>query len=246
MSSSRLPGKVIREVMGRPLLFYQVERLKKVDKIDKIIIATTKNKEDDPIVQFCEKQSVEYFRGSENDVLERCYHAALQCQSDTVLRFTADCPLIDPKAIETELEFFLNNKCDYVYLGLTFAEGICCDILSFRALETAYKNAMTKEDREHVTPYIHHHPELFKIICMENKTDDSKYRFVVDNSEDLEVVKAIIEALYKEGSPPFNSEDIKKFLDGRPDIFQKNKHIIRNEGFDVFKTIKYEKKINDK
>jgi spore coat polysaccharide biosynthesis protein SpsF len=234
IASNRLPGKVLKEVLGRPILLYQLEQLKGVSQIEQIIVATTTSRKDDPIVELCKRESVAYFRGSEDDVLKRFYQTALHYKVDTIVRLTADCPLIDPAAVKMAIESFVNGQYDYVYLGPTFAEGICCDIFSFRALEIAYTRAELESEREHVTPFIHHHPELFKIKALENKTDDSKYRFVVDRAEDFEVVKAIIESLYCENSGPLQANEIKQFLDNNPSIFQKNAHIIRNEDYNVF------------
>ena len=235
MTSKRLPGKVLKKVLGKPLLLYQVEQLRGLGDIEQIIIATTTSEEDYPIVELCKKESIAYFRGSEDDVLERFYQTALHYKVDTILRLTADCPLIDPEAVKGAIECFRGHEYDYVYLGLTFAEGICCDIFSFQVLEVAHKNAKMKSEREHVTPYMHNHPELFQIRALENKTDDSKYRFVVDKPEDFEVVKAIIESLYKENAKPFSSKDIKQFLADNPAVFQKNAHVIRNEDYNIFK-----------
>lgn len=235
IASRRLPGKVLKEILGKPVLSYQLEQLKSVSEIEQVIVATTTSPQDDPIAEWCEKQSVACFRGSEDDVLERFYQTASHYNADPVIRLTGDCPLIDPDAVKTAIECFITEKYDYVYLGLTFAEGICCDIFSFQALETAYKNATLKPEREHVTPYLHNHPEMFKIKVLENKTDDSKYRFVVDEPEDFDVVKAIIESLSRKNSGPLYSKDIKEFLDRNPSILNKNAHVIRNEDYDVFK-----------
>jgi spore coat polysaccharide biosynthesis protein SpsF len=234
MASTRLPGKVLKEVLGKPILLYQLEQLKSVNQIEQIIVATTTSRKDDPLVELCKRESIAYFRGSEDDVLERFYQTALHYRADTIVRLTADCPLIDPAAVKIAIESFVNGQYDYVYLGLTFAEGICCDIFSFQALEIAYARAELESEREHVTPFIHNHPELFKIKALENETDDSKYRFVVDKPEDFEVVKAIIESLYRENSGPLRANEIKQFLDNNPSIFQKNAHITRNEDYNVF------------
>ena len=142
--------------------------------------------------------------------------------------------MIDPKAIDLAVDYFMKNKYDYVFLGLTFAEGICCDVFSFNALKIAFEKAKLKAEREHVTPYFHNNPDVFNIFCLENKMDDSKYRFVVDKQEDFEVIKAIIEGLSKKGESPFHAEDIKKFLNENPDIYNLNKNILRNEDCNVF------------
>jgi spore coat polysaccharide biosynthesis protein SpsF len=141
---------------------------------------------------------------------------------------------VDPEAVKAAIECLGSGAYDYVYLGLSFAEGICCDLMSFAALELAYRNAKLQPEREHVTPYMHNHPELFKMKCLENNVDDSRYRFVVDEPEDFEVVKSIIEGLQGERDGLFHSEDIKRFLDEHRAVYEKNAHVVRNAGYDVF------------
>ena len=230
MTSTRLPGKVLKEVMGRPLLSYQIERLEKIGEINKIIIATTINKEDNLIIKLCEKEKVPYYRGSEDDVLDRYYEAAKKFGVDHILRITADCPLIDPEICSHVIKVYFGSEVDYVHTGPTFAEGIDCEIMSFRALEKAWQEARLKSEREHVTRYFYNHPELFTEVALTNKTDDNKYRFTVDNYEDFLVVKAILEALYSKSSKLFSANEIKEFLDIHPDVLSLNAHVKRNEG----------------
>lgn len=239
MTSTRLPGKVLKEVRGKPLLSYLIERLRRVNNIEKIIIATTNNKEDDPIVELCKKEFVSYFRGSEDDVLDRYYQTAKKFGVDHVVRITSDCPLIDPQICDRVIGIYINSDIDYVHTGLTFAEGVDCEVLSFRALQKAWHEANLKSEREHITLYIHNHLKLFKKITLINETDDSKYRFTVDEWEDYLVVKAILEGLYSRDSQPFTANDVKEFLDAHPDIFQLNSNIIRN--FGLFKSLKGDK-----
>ena len=223
MTSTRLPGKVLLEVMGRPILSYQIERLRRVNNLDNIIIATTTNRDDDPIVEFCERESASYFRGSENDVLDRYYQAAKKFGVNDIMRITADCPLIDPQICDNIIQIYLESDIDYIHTGLTFAEGLDCEVLSFNVLERSRREASL------LSEYVHNHPELFKKVTFQNKTDDRKYRFTVDEQEDFLVVKAVIEALYKE-SIKLSTHEIKNYLDSHPDVFSLNSHIIRNEG----------------
>ena len=230
MTSTRLPGKVLMEVMGRPLLSYQIERLQKIKNIDDIIIATTTNKEDDPVIALCKKEDVSFFRGSEHDVLDRYYQAAIKFGVDHIVRITADCPLIDPEICGRVIDTYMNTDIDYVHTGLTFSEGLDCEILSFKALEKAWQEAALPSEREHVTQYLHNHPELFNKITLHNDTDDSRYRFTVDEEADFLVVKAILENLYSDHSQCFSAEEIKSFLDAHQDIFHINAGVIRNQG----------------
>lgn len=229
MTSTRLPGKVLKEVMGKPLLGYLVERLHYCRSFDKIILATTVNKDDEPIVSFAKREGLLFYRGSEHDVLDRYYQAASQFNIKHVIRITSDCPLIDPQICDYVVEGYLKSNVDLTHTGPTFAEGVDCEIFSFNALERAWKEAALKSEREHVTVYCHNHPELFKKVTLVNKTADDKYRFTVDEYEDFIVVKAIIEKLYRKESL-LTTAEIKSFLDENPSIFKINSHIIRNEG----------------
>lgn len=230
MTSTRLPGKVMKMVNERPLLSYLVERLRFCNHLDKIILSTTTNKEDDSIVLFAKEENLYFYRGSEYDVLDRYYQTAKKFRIDHIMRITSDCPLIDSQICDHVIEVYFKSKVDSVHTGATFAEGVDCEVLSFKALEKAWHEASLKSEREHVALYLHNHPEIFKKITLINETNDSKYRFTVDEPEDFEVVKAIIEALYRKGAEPFKTKETISFLDEHPDIFKLNAHIIRNEG----------------
>ena len=230
MTSTRLPGKVLMEVMGRPLLSYQIERLRFSKRIDNIIIATTTNKEDAPIVELAQKEGLNFYRGSEDDVLDRYYQTAKKYNVKHVMRLTADCPLIDPDICDSIANAYFENNVDYIRTGESFAEGLDCEIMGFNALAKAWRNAETKHEKEHVTLYIRNHPELFKIMVKENDTDDSKYRITVDEEEDFIVVKTILENMYKGKGTCFSTGKIKNFLNKNPEVYQLNAGIIRNEG----------------
>ncbi len=229
MASTRLPGKVLLEVNGRPLLDYLLERLKASKKIEKIIIATTANSKDDVIASYAKKNNIPFFRGSEEDVLDRYYRAAKKFNIDHVIRITADCPLIDPKLCDEVIDTYLKEKADYACLGPTFAEGLGCEIFSFEVLENVHENALKKSEREHVTLFINTHQDQFRRIVLRNSTDDGSYRYTLDHPEDFEVIKAIILALYR-GPIPFESQQTRQFLDHNKVIFAMNAHIKRNEG----------------
>lgn len=230
MTSTRLPGKVLMEVMGRPLLSYQIERIRFSKRIDNIIIATTINKEDNPIVELAQKEGLDCYRGSEDDVLDRYYQAAKKYNAAHIMRLTADCPLIDPDICDRIVKVYFNSGADYVHTGESFAEGFDCGIISFQTLSAAWHEAKLNSEREHVTLYIRNHPEKFYNITVENETDDSNYRITVDEQEDFFVVKAILENLYQEMKNYFTVREIKSFLDNHPEIYKLNADIIRNEG----------------
>lgn len=230
MTSIRLPGKVLLEVKGKPLIEYLLSQLEQVEHLDKIVLATTTNREDNPLVEYAAKRKINCFRGSEDDVLERYYKAAKNYKLGHIVRITADCPLVDTGVCNRVMETYLSTESDFVHTGLTFAEGLGCEIFSFDVLTKAYQNARLSSEREHVTLYIHNHPDIFKITTLQNTTDDSRYRFTVDELEDFEVVKAIIEGMPEEKPGSFTAEKVKKFLDEHPEIYQLNAAVVRKEG----------------
>ncbi len=230
MTSTRLPGKVLKPVMGRPLFEYMTERLLRAKKLDTIVVATTTNDADEPIVAFAKKQGLAVFRGSEQDVLSRYHGAAKAYGINHVVRVTSDCPLIDPVIVDRAITRYGSSGCDYLHLGTTFAEGLDTEVFSFTKLAMAHEQAKLRAEREHVSLYFHNNPEKICKEVIENDTDDSRYRITVDEPQDFEVVKAVFESLYTAERPLFHIEDIKSFLDKHPHIFAKNSHIIRNEG----------------
>ncbi|XPV76170.1 MAG: cytidylyltransferase domain-containing protein [Desulfovibrio sp.] len=229
MTSSRLPGKVLMPILGKPLLAYQLERLRRCKNIDKIVLATTTNTEDDPVAELAKHEKIDIFRGSEHDVLDRMYHAATAAKATTFVRLTGDCPLIDPLLIDTMVTLLDNPQIDYAHTAQSFAEGLSCEVCSMKLLEEAWNKAELASEREHVTLYIRNRPEKYSLFSYNNERDDSGYRITVDEPEDFEVVKLIIEALYPKTSD-FTFTEIRNFLLEHPEIVRMNSKIIRNEG----------------
>lgn len=230
MSSTRLPGKVMMEVMGEPLIGHMIDRLKHCKRVDDIIVATSVDSANDKMCKYLMERGVKVFRGSENDVLERYYLAAKQFNLQYIVRLTADCPLIDPDIVDKFITEFFSQGADYVCGTPRLAEGLDTEVFSFQILENAYRHAGKKSEREHVTRYFHNNPYLFKLVKIENETDDSKYRITVDEQADFEVVKKIFEKLYINKNTIFDITAIKKFLDQHPEIQALNSSIVRNEG----------------
>jgi spore coat polysaccharide biosynthesis protein SpsF (cytidylyltransferase family) len=220
----------MKQVMGKPLLGYLVERLRACSHLDNVIIATTVNAEDDVIANYANQEKLLVYRGSEHDVLSRYYESAKEFGVDHIARITSDCPLCDPAIIDRAIKTYLEGKYDYVHLSPSFAEGLDTEIFAVEALEVAYRNAHLRSEREHVTLYFHNNPGAFRKLVIENETDDGHYRITVDEPEDFEIVKAVLEALYEKDAVPFSFGTVKSFLDDHPEILQKNSHIIRNEG----------------
>ncbi len=228
MGSSRLAGKVLKKVLGRPLLSYQIERLRKVKNADQIVVLTTTRFEDDLINKLCLDENIACFRGSEHDVLNRYYEAAQLFKPSAIVRSTADCPLIDPKITEEVISLFLNNqpKCDYASNSLerTFPRGLDVEIISLNALTQAERMATQSFEREHVTAYIYKHPEQFILKNLALNPSQAKHRWTVDTPEDFELIKRIIETLYPK-DPDFDMQSILNLLKNHPDWFQLNAHI---------------------
>jgi spore coat polysaccharide biosynthesis protein SpsF len=225
MTSTRLPGKVLKEINHRPLLDYHIMRLLKTGF--QIVIATTTNPSDDCICDYAVKHNIKYYRGSEHNVLSRFYEAALKYNLNVIVRVTSDCPLIDPDLIKHNVEKYivLNNPNVYMSNALdrTFARGFDFEIFSFEALKEAFINARIESDLEHVTPYIWKNKSgkiEFMHICQE--IDNSRFRITVDTKEDFDLVKLLIEK-YKADELSYNK--IEDILDQHPELVEINSHI---------------------
>ncbi len=230
MRSSRLPGKVLKTILGKPLRFlYLIERIKTLNEIKNIIIATTQHTDDDIIQKFCEDKNIKFFRGSENNLVERFYLTSKKFGCDPIIRLTSDCPLMDPNVLRRQIKYFNERKCDYSYLGLTYPEGICSDMFTFETLDKIYKNAKTSLELEHITPYIKKNKSKFYIEELKDTKDNSKFRFTVDYKEDFILIEKIIKSLYKDGSVNFSYNDVVDLLSKNKDLFEINSKINRNE-----------------
>lgn len=220
MTSTRLPGKVLKTVLGKPLLQYQLERLARCQQIDTLVVATTTNATDDPVVALCQQLGVATFRGSENDVLERYFLAARAFQADWVIRMTADCPVIDPGVVDAVITQALqaNPPCDYVSntLERTFPRGLDTEVFSFRALAEAMQEACLPAEREHVTPFIYTRPERYRVGQYKQALDWSAYRWTVDTPEDFELIRRMLEALMPV-QPEFTLGDMVALLEQHSD-----------------------------
>jgi spore coat polysaccharide biosynthesis protein SpsF len=226
MTSTRLPGKVLKTILDKPLLEYQIERLQRVRNIDELVIATTINMTDEPIVSLCHQLGIHCYRGSENDVLSRFYGAAQEYAADAVVRITSDCPLIDPQIIEQVVDFYKSTDYDYVSncLERTYPRGMDTEIFSMLALSEAFAEATTIPDREHVTPFIYRQSERYRLGYVYYEKDYSHYRWTVDTQEDFALIRRIIEALYPQ-QPEFTLEVCLDLLNQHLDWAQLNSHI---------------------
>jgi spore coat polysaccharide biosynthesis protein SpsF len=166
MGSTRLPGKVMMKVDGIPMIQFLVERIRKVKKIKKVIIATTKNKKDDILVNFCKKKKINFYRGSENNVVKRIFDAAKKFDGKIIVSITGDCPLIDPKLIIKLLDIFIKKKPDIATNShiRSYPDGMDCTIVNFKSLKKINDNARGKKEREHTFLYVERNISKFKLI----------------------------------------------------------------------------------
>jgi len=221
MASTRLPGKIMKKVLDKTLLEYQLERLFRVKQADQVVIATTDHGEEQPIVSLCEKLGVPYFRGSEQDVLARYHGAATEYGAGVVVRITSDCPLIDPAVVDMVISFYLAHKEEYDYVSNTFPEltyprGMDTEVFSYKALKEAYEQAQDQAEREHVTIFIKRRPKRYRIKNLPYDKDYSHYRWTVDTPEDFALIEKMITALYP-ANPYFSLEDCLLLMEEHPE-----------------------------
>lgn len=236
MSSTRLAGKVLADLNGKPMLARQLERLALSKRAKGVLLATSTEASDDPIAEFCRTQGVAHYRGRLDDVLDRYYQAAVTAKFDPIVRITADCPLIDPAVIDTMLDLFAEKDLDYLANtappeGSTFPDGMDVEIFSFAALEQAWKEAKKPSDREHVTFYFWKNPELFRTFRHDLVGENlSSYRLTVDYPADLELVRAVHADLTRV-RPDFTLRDVIEHLRRNPRLLDKNAGIQANQGW---------------
>lgn len=231
IGSTRLPGKVLRELEGKTVLERVIERVSASRCIDQVVVATTDKRDDLKLVEICERIGTGVFCGSENDVLDRYYKAADFFGACQVVRITSDCPLMDPRVIDAVVGLHREKDADYTSNTLkeTFPDGEDVEVMSFLALEKAWKEAELASEREHVTPYLRKHPELFKHASLVNGTDLSKKRWTLDNWEDYLFIQRIFKELHGKKAL-FGMEEVLSLLAEHPEIEEMNHHIGRNEG----------------
>ncbi|MFM7850888.1 MAG: cytidylyltransferase domain-containing protein [Flammeovirgaceae bacterium] len=226
VSSTRLPGKAMLPLCGEPLLLRMIERVKMAKLVGNVVVATTTSAEDNAIVALCEKNSIEVYRGSKSDLLNRHYQVANKYKATAVVKIPSDCPLIDPTIIDNVIQFYLNNKFDYVsnLHPATYPDGNDVEIMSFDALEQAWENAIAPMELEHTTPYLWERPEHFSIGNVKWQTNldySMSHRFTIDYPEDYEFIKQIYENLYP-NKPQFSLQDILNLLDANPMMMEIN------------------------
>lgn len=231
VSSTRLPGKVLKPILGKPMLSHQIDRVLQSRRIDQLVIATSTDPSDDQLEILCRQTGVSCFRGSLNDVLDRFYLAAKTRRPQHVVRLTGDCPLIDPEIIDAVIDFYLAGSYDYASNAIqpTFPDGLDVEVFRFSTLKQAWKEAALPSQREHVTPFIHQQPDRYRIGHYCNAEDLSHLRWTVDEPEDFKLITLIYETLYP-ANPDFTMQDILNLVDAKPELRTLNAHFMRNEG----------------
>ncbi len=228
MGSTRLPGKVMKEILGKPVILWDLERVSHSKLIDEIVVAVPYGKENDVIVDTIKEYNdkIVTTRGSEEDVLDRYYQAAVQTNADVVVRITSDCPLIDPVVIDSVIKQFLDNDCDYCSNSLTrtYPRGLDTEVFSFKVLENAWNEANKDYEREHVTPYIIENPDKFKLLNVASDIDLSHLRWTLDTKEDFEFINAVYKRIFPK-KQLFLMDDILELLSREPELIDINSHI---------------------
>ncbi len=228
MRSERLPGKVLKPILGRPLLSFELERLRRANTVDEMIVATSTGPADDAIEAFCRAENVVCFRGSEDDVLLRYREAAASRGADAVVRVTADCPLIDPEVVDRIVAFYRANagKYDYVsnVLTRTYPRGLDTEVFSRVALERVHREAEDPREREHVTLFLNSRPDRFRLGNVVGARDESAHRWTVDTPEDFEFVRRVLEKLYP-ADPGFGTADVLRLMEEDPALAEINRHV---------------------
>ena len=236
MTSRRLPGKVMRLLLGREMILHQLERIKRAKLVDEIIVATSVDPTDDILAECLEKNGQKFHRGDLNNVLSRYYHTALVLQpssDSSIVRLTADCPLTDPAVIDAVISQHLQSKADYTSNTMkpTFPDGLDVEVCTWTALQKAHAEAKTDFEKEHVTPFFYQNPSKFHLESHLNPMGDlSTLRWTVDEPTDFALVEKIYGALYPQ-NPAFSTVDIMNVLRANPEWQKLNTGLIRNAGY---------------
>jgi spore coat polysaccharide biosynthesis protein SpsF (cytidylyltransferase family) len=231
LTSTRLPGKVLKKVCGKTLLELQIERVRRSKLLKKLVVATSEDAGDGQIEELCKRLDVSCYRGSLDDVLDRYYRAAILFGGETIVRITGDCPLFDPELADRIIERHKEEGDDYTSNTIepTYPDGLDVEVMKFESLSRAWNDARKLSEREHVTLYIYTHPELFKLGSYKGKIDYSRLRWTVDEPEDFCFIRDVYEMLYPQ-KREFTSDDVHALLRKCPELTALNSKYKRNEG----------------
>jgi spore coat polysaccharide biosynthesis protein SpsF len=240
MGSSRLPGKVLKQILDKPMLWYIVRRVRATPSIDQVIVAVPDDAANQSLREFCRDYSVPYFAGSELDVLDRFYGAARMHGGDPVLRITADCPLVDPELIEKLIGIHRTGRYDYASVAAgadaeslehgRFPDGLDAECFNFECLEQAWRKATDPRDREHVTRYIWRQKDKFRCAKLFAEEEYPRLRLTVDHPQDFMLISQIYEELYDE-SRVFKLSEVMDLLNRNPQLLKLNQHLIETQNY---------------
>ena len=231
MRSTRLPGKVMLSLCGKPMLARQIERMKRAQLLDGIVLAASDDVADELLFPIAQEQGVNFFRGSAHNVLDRYHGAAQKFNASVIVRVTGDCPLIDPEVIDRVIETYLDSKCDYIsnWFKPTFPDGLDVEVFSFKVLEHMRQNAKLPSELEHVTRFVLNNQEHFNIKNYAHSEDLSKLRWTVDELDDFIFVSKIYELLFWQNQA-FNFHDILAVLKDHSMLTALNAKFFRDDG----------------
>ena len=228
MSSSRLPGKIMKDILGETVLYRQLERLQKLKNKVTLVVATSEEPADDAVRKFCEEKNFNCFRGSLNNLLDRHYKAMLHFDAEACIKIPSDCPLIDPRIVDEVIDFYKNTRGAYDFVGnlhpATFPDGNDVEIMTRACLTRTWKEATRPLELEHTTPYIWENPEKFRlanITCSTGRDYSMSHRFTIDYEADYQFIKRVYEELYPT-NPNFSCADILNLLERQPEIYNIN------------------------
>ena len=248
MGSSRLPGKVLLDIAGEPMLARVVARARRAQAVDEVLVATTGDPADDPIAAFCQERGIACFRGSVFDVLDRFYGAAKAVQADVIVRITADCPVIDPEVIDRVVESFHAEGADFACNRLpppahrTYPIGLDTEVCAFSGLERAWKEATLPFEREHVMPYFYDEPGRFKVVVVDHDPDYGALRWTVDTAEDLTLLREIFARF--DGRDDFSWREVLALVEREPELARINAGVRHKIGTEVDERIQRRKDHN--
>ncbi len=234
MDSSRMPGKVMVDIGGKPMLFQVVIRARRAQSLGQVIVATTTDSSDDPVAAFCHTRGLKCFRGDPRDVLDRYYQAARQFKATTIVRLTGDCPVIDPGEIDRTVQAFYRSGVDFAANRLpppwkrTTPIGMDTEVVSFKALAQAWHDADAPYHREHVMPYLYEEVGRFKVKLVDHEPDLGQYRLTVDTPEDLALIRRIYQ--HFTDSNDFSLREVIRLLEQNPELIRLNAEV-RHKGF---------------
>ncbi len=248
MSSSRLPGKVLLDLGGQPMLARVVERIRQAKTVDDVVVATTTDPADDAIEELCHERGYAVYRGSMFDVLDRFYQAALQMKAEVIVRVTADCPVIDPEVVDHVVNVFHASSADFAANRLpppwkrTWPIGLDTEVCSFTGLERAWKEARLAYEREHVMPYFYDVEGRFKVVVTEHDPDYGAQRWTVDTPEDLALLNEIFRRF--QGRDSFSWQEVLDLMENEPSLSLINAGVRHKTGTEVDVRMNHEEKNN--